>query len=65
MIVKNTSGNTSEDWAVYLKDINTNGETDTKDKYWVLNSAYGINTSTTVWNNTSPTASSFYVGADE
>ena len=65
MIVKNTSGNTSEDWAVYLKDINTNGESDTKDKYWVLNSASGINTSTTVWNNTSPTASSFYVGADD
>ena len=65
MIVKNTSGNSSEDWAVYLKDINTNGETDTKDKYWVLNSASGINTSTTVWNNTSPTASSFYVGADD
>ena len=65
MIVKNTSGNTSEDWAVYLKDINTLGESDTKDKYWVLNSASGINTSTTVWNNTSPTASSFYVGADD
>lgn len=53
MIVKARAS--SQNWMVYSKETQA-------DKFLLLNDTGSINTSTTMWNNTTPTESSFQVG---
>ena len=58
LIVKNRDATT--DWAVYHRNASSAGN----DSYLELNTGDAVATAGTVWNDTSPTSSVFYVGTN-
>jgi hypothetical protein len=62
MIVKSRSS--AEDWLVYHKELNINGDSRPETDYIFLNGAANGGDEASIWNDTSPTDSVFTVGTN-